>query len=58
LKNLRLDLVKKDLTAARLEKSTVTVTDVALRWGFLHLSHFSESYYTKFGEHPSATLKG
>jgi AraC-like DNA-binding protein len=57
LKNLRLDLVNQDLTTARLEKSTTTVTDVALKWGFLHLSHFSESYYAKFGEHPSETLK-
>jgi AraC-like DNA-binding protein len=58
LKNLRLDLVKRDLTVARLERANVTVTDVALRWGFLHLSHFSESYYAKFGEYPSTTLKG
>jgi AraC-like DNA-binding protein len=58
LKNLRLDLVHKDLTAAKLEKLNITVTDVALRWGFLHLSHFSESYYAKFGEYPSATRKG
>ena len=58
LKNLRLDLVKRDLTVARLERTNATVTDVALRWGFLHLSHFSESYYAKFGEYPSTTLKG
>ncbi|MEY4481488.1 MAG: hypothetical protein RIQ84_650 [Pseudomonadota bacterium] len=58
LKNLRLDLVHKDLTAAKLSNSNTTVTEVALRWGFMHLSHFSESYYAKFGEYPSKTLKG
>lgn len=58
LKNLRLDLVHKDLIAAKFNNSSITVTEVALRWGFLHLSHFSESYYSKFGEYPSKTLKG
>ncbi|MBU3600621.1 AraC family transcriptional regulator [Polynucleobacter sp. 30F-ANTBAC] len=58
LKNLRLDLVNRDLKLARLENASTTVTDIALRWGFLHLSHFSESYKEKFGEHPSKTLKG
>lgn len=57
LKNLRLELVRKDLIAAKLEKTNETVTEIALRWGFIHLSHFSESYFNKFGEHPSATLK-
>jgi transcriptional regulator GlxA family with amidase domain len=57
LKNLRLDLVQKDLIAAKQNDLNITVTQIALRWGFLHLSHFSESYYEKFGEYPSKTLK-
>jgi AraC-like DNA-binding protein len=57
LKNLRLDLVQKDLIAAKQNNLNITVTQIALRWGFLHLSHFSESYYEKFGEYPSKTLK-
>ena len=57
LKNLRLELVRKDLITAKLEKTNETVTEIALRWGFIHLSHFSESYFNKFGEHPSVTLK-
>ncbi len=57
LKSLRLDLVRKDLIAAKYSNSKTTVTEIALRWGFIHLSHFSESYYEKFGELPSITLK-
>ena len=37
--------------------STITVTTVAGRWGFLHLSRFAEQYRQLFGESPSETLK-
>jgi len=61
LRTLRLDLAKKDLLEAKLTNRTeskhTTVTDIALRWGYPHLSHFSESYYTRHGEYPSDTLK-
>jgi AraC-like DNA-binding protein len=33
-----------------------SVTDVAMRWGFRHLSRFAEHYCRAFGELPSQTL--
>ena len=35
----------------------VSVTDVALRWGFTHFGRFSVEYRRMFGERPSETLK-
>lgn len=35
----------------------VTVTDVAMRWGFWHLGRFAGSYLSVFGEPPSSTLR-
>jgi AraC-like DNA-binding protein len=34
------------------------VTDVALRWGFVHLGRFSQEYQQAFGETPRQTLQG
>lgn len=34
-----------------------TVTEVATRWGFNHLGHFSADYHRCFGETPSSTLR-
>lgn len=34
-----------------------SVADVAMRWGFQHLSHFATHYKKKFGELPSDTLR-
>ena len=53
------------LTEVRLErvnaelKSSVStsVTDVALKWGFVHLGRFSRSYRRRFGELPSETRR-
>jgi len=33
-----------------------TVSDIALKWGFRHMSRFAEYYRNTFGELPSATL--
>lgn len=52
-RNLRLNGALRDLLAAREEDS---VTGVATRWGFRHLSRFSASYRQAFGELPSVTL--
>ena len=38
-------------------KSDVSVTDVAIRWGFTHLGRFSNSYKEVFGTFPSEDLK-
>jgi AraC family ethanolamine operon transcriptional activator len=54
LKSLRLNRVRQDLRGASQE---TTVTDVALRWGFTHLSRFAADYRQMFGEFPHETLK-
>jgi AraC family ethanolamine operon transcriptional activator len=53
LKMLRLRGVRDEL---RQRSHGTTVTDVALRWGFLHLGWFSRDYRAMFGETPSQTL--
>jgi AraC-like DNA-binding protein len=55
LRDVRLRRVHDDLRAA--DPATVTVAEVAARWGFLHLGHFSARYSRKFGETPSHTLR-
>jgi transcriptional regulator GlxA family with amidase domain len=55
LRRLRLHRVRDEL--ARSSASTVTVTMVAGRWGFLHLGRFAEQYRQLFGEGPSETLR-
>jgi AraC-like DNA-binding protein len=56
LRQIRLDRVRADLTVAT--PVTSTVGAAARRWGFSHLGRFSASYLERFGEHPSATLRG
>ena len=55
LRALRLNGVRRDLKAARSEGKAVQ--DVAVRWGFCHLSQFSADYRAMFGERPSDTLR-
>jgi transcriptional regulator GlxA family with amidase domain len=54
LKNLRLDAVRADLRRAQLSE---TVTQIAIRWGFLHFGWFAHDYQLRFGELPSQTLR-
>jgi AraC-like DNA-binding protein len=35
----------------------LTITQVAMSWGFSHLGRFSEKYRVHFGESPSAMLR-
>jgi AraC-like DNA-binding protein len=49
----RMHLVRRALLAAMTE---ATVTEIATRFGFWHLSRFSANYQTIFGEFPSTTL--
>ena len=56
LRRIRLDRVRAELQ--RCDPATVRVTDVALRWGFLHQSRFAQQYRQRFGELPSQTLRG
>lgn len=55
LRRLRLEAVRRDLSAA--QPGATSVTDVATRWGFVHLGRFSAVYAQAFGEHPSTTLR-
>lgn len=56
LRDRRLDRVYADLRDA-VPADGVTVTEVALRWGFTHLGRFAELYRSRFGESPSVTLR-
>ena len=55
LRAIRLNNVRRELRAAT--HGAVQIADVAARWGFWHLSHFSNDYRALFGELPSATLR-
>lgn len=54
LRRIRLDRVHAELR--RSDAGTVTVGEVANRWGFAHLGRFSASYAQRFGEYPKNTL--
>ena len=53
-KQLRLTAARSELLRA--QRGT-RVTDVSLRWGFLHFGWFAHDYGQLFGETPSATLR-
>jgi AraC-like DNA-binding protein len=55
LRSVRLRRVHDELQAAL--PTAASVTEVAIRWGFRHLSHFTTHYKRKFGELPSETLR-
>jgi len=55
IKQARLRRIRHELLRA--SRWETTVTDIAVRWGFTHLSNFSSSYKKLFGESPSRTLK-
>jgi transcriptional regulator GlxA family with amidase domain len=54
LKALRLAAAHDELRRAM---GGTRISDVALRWGFLHFGWFSHDYRQFFGETPSATLR-
>jgi AraC-like DNA-binding protein len=55
LRRIRLDHVRAELL--RSDPTSVRVTEVALRWGFLHQSRFAQQYRERFGELPRDTLR-
>lgn len=55
LKHRRLSRAREELTAA--SPGETSVTQVALRWGFVHLGRFAIDYRARFGESPSQTLR-
>jgi AraC-like DNA-binding protein len=56
LRNRRLERAHEDLTDV-IAQDGVTVTDIAARWGFNHLSNFAVLYKKRWGESPSDTLR-
>ncbi len=54
IRAVRLNAVRRELKRATAGRDTVS--DIASRWGFWHLGHFSADYKRMFGELPSATL--
>ncbi|WP_462320575.1 helix-turn-helix domain-containing protein [Halochromatium sp.] len=54
LRLLRLNGVRAELIASSAEGTSVT--QIATRWGFLHLGRFARAYRELFKEPPSATL--
>lgn len=54
LRELRLDLVHRALLAGA--DPTLKVSEVAARYGFLHLGHFAARYRERFAQTPSDTL--
>ncbi|WP_051871313.1 AraC family transcriptional regulator [Streptomyces sclerotialus] len=55
LRRLRLERAHRDLT--RLGPA-VTVTEVAVRWGFSHLGRFASAYRARYGTLPSQERRG
>ena len=55
LKARRLDAAYRELLGT--ESGTATVTEIANRYGFSHLSKFAIDYKRAFRESPSATLR-
>jgi AraC-like DNA-binding protein len=54
LRELRLHAVHDELAVA--EPGSITVTEAATRWGFVHLGRFAATYRRQFAELPSDTL--
>jgi AraC-like DNA-binding protein len=55
LRRVRLDHVRAELL--RRDPLQTRVTEVAMRWGFLHQSRFAQQYRERFGELPRDTLR-
>lgn len=56
LRDVRLGHIRAELAVA--DPTRTTVSEVATRWGFLHPGRFAALYRRRFGESPSATLRG
>jgi AraC-like DNA-binding protein len=54
LRNLRFEKARQQLLNG---EAGMSVTDIAIRWGFGHLGRFAVEYRKRFGESPSETVK-
>ena len=52
LRTVGLNAVRRELCDAT---PHTTIADIAARWGFWHMGHFSQEYKALFGETPSQT---
>jgi transcriptional regulator GlxA family with amidase domain len=57
-RGVRLDRVREALEQAAQGGEAVSVTDVALQYGFIHMGRFAAYYRQRFGCSPSASLRG
>lgn len=58
LREIRLRRVHAELAAASYASyDSVTVTQIATKWGFGHLGHFGVAYRQKFGVTPNQTIR-
>lgn len=55
IRTVRLEHVHAELL--HLEPAHATVSEIAHRWGFVHLSRFAASYVARYGEYPHETLR-
>ncbi len=55
LQNLRLNAVRKELILS--DPNSINISEVAFKYGFTHMSHFSSEYKKMFSEIPSKTFK-
>jgi AraC-like DNA-binding protein len=55
LRRLRLERVREELISAA--PGTISVTEVATRWGFGHLGRFAAAYRSEYSERPSDTVR-
>ena len=56
LTRVRMQRVHSELVAK--SPGSASVSEIALRWGFHHMSRFAADYRSRFGQAPSATLRG
>ncbi|WFB37829.1 AraC family transcriptional regulator [Kiritimatiellota bacterium B12222] len=55
LQRQRLNGVRRDLMVSNAH--SVSIREIANKWGILHMGHFSRNYRDLFGESPSTTLR-
>lgn len=56
LQKLRLNAVRKEFLSSE-KKERYSISDIAFKYNFFHMGHFSAEYKKMFGELPSSTIK-